>query len=139
MAGDRYTFPKPGSGLGIPLTSMDERESFLLDINRGRIRLSKCTYQNRYKQVVILVRLDVDGPPHTNPSVTVPLAHLAIHNGAEIPCPHLHVYVEGFADRWAIPAPSNPFSATNDLFATLDHFMDYCHVAERPIVDRTLF
>jgi hypothetical protein len=137
---DRYAFPKPGSGIAIPLTSLDDRVSFLLDVTRGRIRLSKCTFQNRYKQVIILVRLDVDGPPHTNPSVvTVPVAYLQPFNGAEVPCPHLHLFVEGFGDRWAIPAPSKPFSDPSDLFATLAQFMQYCNVVKPPLIDGVLF
>jgi hypothetical protein len=136
----RYAFPGPGKGLAIPLVSMDDRLSFLLDVGRGRIRLSKCTYQHRYEQVTILVRLDVDGPPHINPFVeSVPLEYLAAHNGAEVPCPHLHLYVAGFGDRWAIPAPGEMFSATTDLFATFDHFMQYCNVVEPPVIDKVLF
>ncbi|MDZ4780392.1 MAG: hypothetical protein SGJ19_09080 [Planctomycetia bacterium] len=135
-----FQFPRPGKGLAIPLVSMDDRLSFLLDIGRGRIRLTKCTYQNRYEQVTILVRLDLDGPPHTNPSVeAVPLEYLAIHNGAVVPCPHLHIYVAGFGDRWAIPAPESSFPATPDLFATLDHFMQYCNVVEPPVIEKVLF
>jgi len=70
-----YSFPYPGNILTIPIISQDEQENFLLDVNRGSIRLSKCTYQERYQQMIILIRLDVDGPPHSNPEVVnVPLS-----------------------------------------------------------------
>jgi hypothetical protein len=95
-----YTIPLPGEILKIPIKSVDKREQFIFDINRGRIRLSKCTYQARSRITIILIRLDIDGPPHTNPFVeNVPLDYLQPYNGIEIPSPHLHLYVEGFMDK----------------------------------------
>jgi hypothetical protein len=135
-----YDFPKRGETLAIPILSMDERESFLLDISRGRIRLTKCTYQERYGGIIILVRLDIDGQPHTNPEVSsVPVAYLASHNGATLPCPHLHVYVEGFMDKWAIPAPPDKFPKIDDIHSTLDDFFRYCNIIQAPIIQRELF
>lgn len=137
---ENYTFPMAGESLTIPIVSLDETESFLLDVNRGRIRLSKCTYQERYQGIIILVRLDVNGPPHTNPySPEAPLPYLTEYNGASIPCPHLHLYVENYMDKWAIPAPADKFSNTNDLYATLDDFFGFCYIVEPPIVQRGLF
>jgi hypothetical protein len=60
-------FPSGGSSLNIPLISEDHQESFLLDIYRGRIDLSKIKFQNRSKQIVVLLRLDLNGSPHRNP------------------------------------------------------------------------
>ncbi|MBU1627867.1 hypothetical protein KKB18_10905 [bacterium] len=46
---------------------MDEKVKFIIDVNRnGTIRL-KYTYQERYRSSIILVRLDINGSPHTNP------------------------------------------------------------------------
>ena len=59
----------------------------MLDVTRGQIKLTKATYQNRARQVIVLMRLDLDGSTHRNP------------DDQEIPCPHLHVYREGFGDR----------------------------------------
>jgi hypothetical protein len=55
-------FPGPGGWLAIPLTSSDKRENFMLDVTRSQLKLTKATYQNRARQVVILMRLDLDGP-----------------------------------------------------------------------------
>ena len=88
-----YLFSRPGERLAIPLTSADKRENFMLDVARAGIKLTKATFQNRARQAIILMRLDLDGPPHRNP------------DGAEIACPHLHVYREGYGDKWAVPAP----------------------------------
>jgi hypothetical protein len=127
-----YNFPSAGEILAIPIVSIDERESFLLDVNRkGRIRLTRCTYQERYRGIIILVRLDIDGQPHTNPEVdNVPSSYLAPYNGQTLQCPHLHLYVEGFMDRWAIPAPLDKFPDTRDLYGTL---------IEPPVIQRGLF
>ena len=97
---ENYSFPNPGENLTISIISLDEHEKFLIDVNRGSIRLSKCTYQERYQQMIILIRLDVDGPPHSNPKVVnTPLSIFEPFNGKVIECPHLHLYVEGFMDK----------------------------------------
>lgn len=123
-----YGFPVPGESLTIPLVSDDEREEFLIDINRGRIRLIKCSYQERYRTTIILVRLDVNGPDVT----LVPLPYLTPYNGQTIECPHLHLFVEDYADRWAIPIPSDKFPDTADLYKTLKDFFYFCHVVDKP-------
>ena len=122
-----WQFPSPGTHLEIPLTSNDKRENFLLDVNRGQIRLTKATFQNRARQTVILMRLDVDGPPHRNP------------DGQEIPCPHLHVYREGYSDKWAMPAPVSIYQNVSDLFSTFEAFMSHCNVKLAPNLQRSLF
>lgn len=122
-----WQFPAPGDRLAIPLTSMDKRETFLLDITRARIKLTKATFQNRARAAIILLRLDLDGPPHRNP------------DGEEIACPHLHVYKEGFGDKWAIPAPPEDYPDPTDLFATFLAFMNHCNVVEPPRLQNGLF
>lgn len=120
-------FPLSGELLQLELKSDDGRESFMLDVNRkGKIKVSKCTYQERYAIVEILLRLDVDGPPHENP------------DGAEVPTPHLHIYREGFADKWAIPVPAD-FTNTSDLVKTLREFLRYCKVTEIPDIQTGAF
>src|ERR1035441_9933728 len=87
-----WLFPSPGGSTAIPLASVDKRENFMLDVTRAQIRLTKATYQTRARVAIVLMRLDLDGPPHRNP------------DDAEIPCPHLHIYREMNADKWAIAA-----------------------------------
>jgi len=136
-----YTFPSPNKILTITIVSIDEKESFLIDINRkGTIRLTRCSYQERYQKTIILVRLDIDGPPHTNPEVkNIPLPYLAPYNGKTIKCPHLHLYVEGYMDKWAIPASPEKFPQTNDVYLTLYDFFRYCKIIEPPNIQRGLF
>jgi hypothetical protein len=75
----QWKYPRAGEHLSVPLTSVDKRENFALDITRSSIKITKSTHQNRARQAIVLMRLDVDGRPHRNP------------DGVEIPCPHLHV------------------------------------------------
>lgn len=114
-------FPLPDQAKQFAALSKDGRKAFLFDVNRkGKLKLSKCTFQERYAVVEILVRLDIDGPPHVNP------------DGADVPCPHIHLYKEGFADKWAYPLPTGVFSNTSKLEATFVEFLGYCKVDSIP-------
>ena len=123
----RHNYPGLGGSISIPLVSSDKRENFLLDISRGRIDLLKGKYQNRSRQVIILVRLDFGGQPHRNP------------DGEEVPSPHLHIYREGYGDKWAVPVPTDRFPNISDLWQTLGDFMKFCNIVEPPLIDRGLF
>lgn len=113
--------------LEISLTSTDQREYFLLDIGRGRINLLRGKYQTRAKQTVVLARIDFGGAPHRNP------------DGVEIPSPHLHLFREGFGDKWAQTLPSEAFSNADDPWTLMEDFLRYCNVTEPPEFDRELF
>ena len=124
---NHHNFPMAGDSLMLSLQSSDKREQFSLDISRGQIDLVRGKYQNRARQVVVLVRLDFGGRPHRNP------------DDQEVPCPHLHVYREGFGDKWATPAPVDWFSRISDLHGTLEDFMRFCNITLPPHIDRGLF
>ena len=120
-------FPSVGERLVIPLISLDRTEDFLLDVTRSRIDLAKITYQNRGRVVVVLMRLDLNGAPHRNP------------DGGQMPCPHLHIYREGFGDKWAFPLPAGKFVNLDDMTQTLSDFMGECNVTVQPAVQTRLF
>ena len=122
-----WTFPSLGERIIVPLTSGDRRENFILDVTRYQIKLTKATYQTRARQAIVLYRLDIDGAPHQNP------------DGQLVPCPHLHIYREGYGDKWAIPAPTDKFPDTDDLFSTLYQFMDHCNITHPPRIEKGLF
>jgi hypothetical protein len=122
-----WLFPVAGHRIAIPLTSLDKRESFTLDVTRAQIKITKATFQNRARTAIILLRLDLDGPPHRNP------------DGTEIPCPHLHTYREGYGDKWAIPAPPATYANTADLFTTVVVFMQQCNITDPPKIQKGLF
>lgn len=117
-------YPNPGGYLVIPLRSNDKTEDFLLDIRRGRIDLKKATYQNRARKTIVLVRLDLDGAPHRNP------------DGEDIASPHIHIYREGYGDKWAVSLPPESFSDSTDQWTTLLDFMRYCNITEPPNVQK---
>ncbi len=124
----RFDFPSLGGSLRLPLHSLDKREEFSLDITRGRISLKKNTFQTRARQTIILVRLDLAGPPHRNP------------DGEELECPHLHLYREGLGDKWACPLPSELAGISDsDILGLLDAFMNYCAIVKKPVIDGGLF
>ena len=124
---EHRTFPGLGGSVTAPLTSLDRRESFLLDVSRGRIDRAKLKYQTRSRVVVILARLDIAGPPHRNP------------DGEELPSPHLHLYRESFGDKWAFPVDANAFSDLSDAWKLLEDFQRYCNITEPPLIQRELF
>ena len=124
---ERLDYPALGGSISVPLVSLDKRENFLLDVSRGRIDLRKGTYQNRSRQIVVLIRLDFGGQPHRNP------------DDQEVPSPHLHIYREGFGDKWAMPIPSERFTNVTDLWQLLRDFMSFCNITEPPFIERGLF
>ncbi len=126
--GNQYwNYPGLGGSIGIPLVSPDMREDFVLDVSRGKIDLLKGTYQNRSRQIIALVRLDFGGPPHRNP------------DGEEVPSPHLHVFREGYGDKWAVPVPADSFPNMHDLWRSLEDFMLFCNITRPPMFNRGLF
>jgi hypothetical protein len=124
---EQWDYPSLGGSISVPLRSEDKREEFFLDISRGKIDLKKTKYQNRGRHVVVLARIDLGGSPHRNPDDT------------EVATPHLHLYREGYGDKWARPLPSNSFSNVDDPWQVLQDFMRFCNVIEPPYIRRGLF
>lgn len=92
----------PGTDETYELAGPNNRETFLLDIWRGTIKLSKLKFQNRVRVAVVLARLDVDGAPHTNP------------DGVRLAGTHLHLFKEGFDDKWAFVVDPKDFTLLTD-------------------------
>ena len=122
----RWRYPGMGGGVSIPLVSTDGREQFVLDLRRGRINLAKGSYQSRGRRVVPLVRLCFGGAPHRNP------------DDAEVGSPHIHLFREGHADKWAFPAPADRFTNLPDHWQTYQDFLKYCNIVKPPNVERGL-
>ena len=111
----------------VPLSDPGGNVDFQLDIRRSRFDLKKGTNQTRARKTIVLVRLDYGGAPHRNP------------DGVEVPCPHLHIYRSGYGDKWAYPILKNQFGNIDDFRQTLDDFMTFCNVTERPEFQGVLF
>jgi hypothetical protein len=112
----------PGADDTYELADPSDRERFLLDVWRGTLRLSKLKVQNRVRTAVILVRLDVDGAPHTNP------------DGVRLPGTHLHMFKEGYDDRWPYPVDSSVFTLLSDPGKTFHDFCTFCKIESPPPV-----
>jgi Family of unknown function (DUF6978) len=123
-------FVRPPGSISIPpgaddtyeLADSSDRERFLLDVWRGTLRLTKLKFQDRAQTVVILARLDVDGAPHTNP------------DGQRLSGTHLHLFREGYDDRWAYPADAGAFTLLNDPGKTFQDFCAFCKIESPPPV-----
>jgi hypothetical protein len=123
-------FIRPPASISIPpgvdetyeLAALDDRERFLLDVWRGTLRLTKLKFQNRVRTVVVLVRLDVDGAPHTNP------------DGQKLSGTHLHLFREGYDDKWAFAVDANAFTLLSDPGTTFQEFCAFCKIESPPSV-----
>lgn len=109
--------PKPGQKERLDVESLDGREQFYLDMSRSRIKLTKRTHQTRARRTEILARMCLDGAPHGNP------------DGSRVGRDHLHIYREGYADKWAYDVPPDAFGDLSDLWQTLKDFLRYCSIA----------
>ena len=116
-----FSFEYQGIDMTIPLTSPVCREEFSLDIRKNRINLMKGRFQTRSSKVIVLARLDFGGAAHRNP------------DGQEVPSPHLHLYREGFGDKWAIELPPS-FSTIEpqNIWKVLHEFSEYVNIKEMP-------
>lgn len=110
----------PGSDQTHELVGSDPKERFLLDLSRGTIRLSKVKFQTRGRSIIVLIRLDLDGSPHTNP------------DGSQVGRSHIHLYREGFDDKWAYSINPTTFSNLNDIEETFKRFCVYCNIIGVP-------
>lgn len=125
--GDAIAFPTAGETIQRMLVSTNRRERFVLDVHRASIKLTKCTCQTRGRTVVVLVRLDIDGRTHTNPDQT------------SVGPTHIHLYREGFGDKWAFQLPLDRFQSPGNLVQTLRELLDYCNVVDAPSIEGGLF
>lgn len=121
-------FPRKGEYEKHEVLSLDDRYQFLLDINRrNTFSLSKCGYQERYQKGVILVRLDLNGAPHTNP------------DGIEVAGSHIHIYRENYDDAWAYPLVDEFWKDTLNLPQCLEGFLRYCNIVPYPTIIPRMF
>jgi hypothetical protein len=122
----RPVYLPPGADETFELQGQDKHEVFLLDLWRGTIRLSKIKLQTRARKVIVLVRLDIAGSPHTNP------------DGAWIAGTHIHLYRQGFEDRWAYPVDPVAFRNTGDPPTAFEDFCHFCNIVDPPALQEVL-
>ncbi|SRR6266699_1148832 len=108
------------------LLSTNGQEQFLLDFYQGNIRLNKVTSNHRYARTIILARLDLNGSPHMNPDGQV------IHGS------HLHLYREGYSDKWASALDVTVFTDPTDPVVSLHQFLRFLNVKNIPVIQALL-
>ena len=114
--GAKMNLPQVGETAKIELSDSSKSHTFYFDIDRrGRIEL-KSKFQNRYETNEVLVRLDINGPQHINP------------DGSKVGRNHIHIYKEGYADRWAYDTDKFGFGVYNSFQEYFFKFCEYCHI-----------
>lgn len=97
-------------------------EAFSLDVTQKRIVLKlKCQLRSTTHSV-ILARLDF-ASPHRNP------------DGTTVGVPHLHVYREGYGDRFAYEVPPGMLKNPDDPLQVLLDFLANYNIERNGIVD----
>ena len=124
--GERLDYPSAGQKLTFEVKSMDDEESFTIDVLVSRMTLNKVTHQERYRKTIPLVRLDINASQHINP------------DGTRISGNHIHLYREEYGDSYAIELPDD-FDISSK-YSMLVSFLHYSNVIEpTKIVTRGLF
>ena len=79
---------------------------FSLSISRNRFELAiaySAHHMFKSKGNVGLVRLDIDGHDHKNPSGEAPFPFLEPYKNRKVGKRHIHVFTEGYGLSWALP------------------------------------
>src|ERR1035441_5516676 len=134
--GDPLEFPNSQPGrYERELRSLDRREQFIFDFERGNRNRARLKYQTRARKVLILARLDLGGPAHRNPP------NAPYQPGARLACPHFHRYLENFEDKVAFALTDVTGLAMRDLsngVFCLEDFLKYCAVQAIPNIQLTV-
>ena len=113
--------PKPVS---IPLVAPDiAGVVFSLDVTQKRIVLKLKCQLRCTTEAVVLARLDF-ASPHRNP------------DGTAVGVPHLHIYREGYGDKFAYEVPPGMLKNPDDPLQGLLDFLETYHIDRNVIVDR---
>ena len=107
------------------LRAVGSSEQFKLDFHRGRLEM-RYTYNLRRNQTVVLFRYD-QGGIHTNP------------DGEKFDGPHVHIYREGYDDKFAYPVSQIGVLLTDSISEVLAKFVTYCNIINVPTIQSTLF
>lgn len=106
--------------------SDDERDEFCITFERKGIQLDKRSKCLVGSKTIPLLRLDL-GKPHRNP------------DGEDVGENHIHIYKEGFDDKWAYPIDVKDFTHLDDVVQTFYDFLRYCNAEDFPKIQKGLF
>ncbi|WP_298014080.1 DUF6978 family protein [uncultured Megasphaera sp.] len=97
------------------------KDDMAISAFRGKKNPRKVSFRLLYAQGIMLARIDTqDITSHTNPDGTriEPLE------------PHIHIYKEGYGDKFAYPLPTE-FNHTDDIIGLFMDFLAYSNVINR--------
>lgn len=94
-------------------------DKFLLDFYRGSFELAKYTANKRFRQTLIMFRYDNAGR-HTNP------------DGESFDGPHVHLYREGFNDKFAFPVSKIDIREDESMEDKFRKILHFCNIIECP-------
>lgn len=116
-----FSLPKKGEKDDLEIQGINDRSKFfIISVNRANKTANKVSFTARYKKGdVRLLRLDV--------APTAPHRNLEEFGGEKIVGTHLHIYKEGFEDKYAIPFDIDD----PDLYKYFLIFLDEFNVVER--------
>lgn len=109
-------WPDKGKKISIGCSSLDNKEKFEVTINQSKIKIAKVTYQELYSDKTILFRVDTSGPRHFNP------------DGTFVEGPHIHIYREGYDDKWAYPLEEYIDTNPSDMIVLFIDFLSYVNI-----------
>lgn len=108
------TLPHVNQCSQLNVFSIDNKDSFVIDIDRrGKIEIKSKT-QARYSSNQNLIRVEINAPPHTNPDGTITSRN------------HIHIYKEGFNLAWAYDLEGFDETLFNNLKNFNKVFADFC-------------
>ena len=108
------------------INSIASKETFSLDFYRGSFELSKYTVNKRYRQTIIMLRYD-NGGRHTN------------SDGVLFEGPHVHLYREGYNDKFAFTVAEINISANDTMEEVFKKIMHFCNVKNLPVIEVPMF
>lgn len=111
------------------IVSTESKDTFIMDFRRASIEVKKYTFNKRFRTAVVLLRFDSHGR-HTNP----PGTDEKIFNG-----PHVHLYREGFEDKWAFPVEELGVKDASSMLDVFNQITNYCNIEKIPNVNQSLF
>lgn len=110
------------------IISSDRKETFLLDFIRGSLEIKKYTYNKRYRQSIVLLRICSTGR-HSNPQIL---------GGECFNGPHVHVYKEGYGDKVAYSINTIGINDGFTMDGALKALLDYFNVIAQPSIQTTI-
>jgi hypothetical protein len=119
-----YLGPAPARWTRL-LKSLVGSEVFRLDFHRGRLEL-RYTYNLRRNLATVLFRYDHEGI-HTNP------------DGVRFSGPHIHLYTEGYDDKFAFSVSQIGVLPTDNISEVLVKVANFCNIINVPTIQVPAF